>query len=500
MRTEPDSNRNDITGIIGVGVFFFLTILVPFLKIGGGFLWGDIGVDEFSLSIDLFWDKMNGIFMTIPFETNYYGFSNPIYTSLGVEVNILSIWLLIPLWSSIWLGLGILGTVLVLIPPLMKIGKHKPIKIPLGLIGLIFGLVATVVEYGLFFLLWIIEDWGELSPHINIFVLSCFIIGWISLVNGYRYPRKKIEKIGNIPAEVAASENKIILEAENIYKYFGGVKALEGASVMVTKNKLISLIGPNGCGKTTLFNIITSWLPKTNLNTEKEEETKENFLVRFQKWITDNFNIRKKTTAEKFISPEVGSVRFEDKRIDGLSAHETALTGMLRTFQTTRNWANLTVLENLLVAPHNQTGEALWKNFIYWKKIREDERKNTLKALEVLEFLEITHIRDQIAQELSGGQLKLLALGRLLMTVPRMILLDEPMAGINPTLGNKIMDKIVDLKEEATIFLIEHNMDVVFNYSDEIFVMASGKIIAQGTPTEIETNREVIEAYLGKDY
>ncbi len=118
----------------------------------------------------------------------------------------------------------------------------------------------------------------------------------------------------------------------------------------------------------------------------------------------------------------------------------------------------------------------------------------------MLEFLEIMHIRDQLAEELSGGQLKLLSLGRLLMTVPSLILLDEPMAGINPTLGNKIMDKILELKEDVTIFLIEHNMDVVFNYSDEIFVMASGKMIAHGTPDEIETNRDVIEAYLGEDY
>ncbi len=123
-----------------------------------------------------------------------------------------------------------------------------------------------------------------------------------------------------------------------------------------------------------------------------------------------------------------------------------------------------------------------------------------MRALDVLEFLEISHIRDQLGEELSGGQLKLLALGRLLMTAPRLLLLDEPMAGINPTLGNKIMDKILDLTKDSTVFLIEHNMDVVFNYSDEIFVMARGKIIAQGTPDEIETNRDVIEAYLGADY
>ena len=183
-----------------------------------------------------------------------------------------------------------------------------------------------------------------------------------------------------------------------------------------------------------------------------------------------------------------------------MTTHEAALTGMLRTFQTTRNWPQLTVLENLLVAPHKQTGEGFFNLFFRRKRIKDEERRNVLKALEILDFLEITHIRDQLGEELSGGQLKLLALGRLLMTAPRLILLDEPMAGVNPTLGNKIMDKILELKHESTIFLIEHNMDVVFNYSDEIYVMARGKIIAQGTPNEIETNREVIEAYLGKDY
>lgn len=478
MRTEPDSKRNDIKGIIGVGIFFFLTIIIPFLKIGGGFLWGAIDLSEIPsiemlLSYDLYWDKMTGSFLTVPFETHWDTFLNPLYTSLELE-ELMFVWLLIPFWGPFWLMLGTLGAVLVLIPPLMKIGKKEPIKIPLGLIGLLIGLIATMVEYGLFILLFILEDWMLLSPHINLFILGCFIFGWISLVNGYRYPRKTFEKTGHIPTEDTVSEKNITLEAENIYKYFGGVKALDGASVMVKRNKLVSLIGPNGCGKTTLFNVITSWLPKTNPFTEKEDIEKRR--------------------------QEVGSVRFEGERIDGLSAHETALTGMLRTFQTTRNWADLTVLENLLVAPHNQTGESLWKNFIFWKKISEDERKNTLKALEVLEFLEITHIRDQLAQELSGGQLKLLAIARLLMSAPSLLLLDEPMAGINPTLGNKIMDKIVNLTEEATVFLIEHNMDVVFNYSDEIFVMARGKIIAQGTPTDIENNKEVIEAYLGADY
>lgn len=295
------------------------------------------------------------------------------------------------------------------------------------------------------------------------------------------------------------------LQAKDIYKNFGGLKALEGASVLVNKNQVISLIGPNGCGKTTLFNVITCWLDKSHpddadIAEMKMKESMGAQLTNYLRNIKQKFKRSDVKSSEDYLTEDVGSVKFEEKRIDGLTAHEAALTGMMRTFQTTRNWPKLTVLENLLVAPPKQTGESLLNIFLRKRKIKEEERRNTLKALEILEFLEITHIRDQPGEELSGGQLKLLALGRLLMTAPRLILLDEPMAGVNPTLGNKIMDKIVELKTDSTIFLIEHNMDVVFNYSDEIFVMARGKIIAQGTPNEIETNREVIEAYLGKDY
>jgi ABC-type branched-subunit amino acid transport system ATPase component len=290
-----------------------------------------------------------------------------------------------------------------------------------------------------------------------------------------------------------AKEN-ISLDAQDIHKYFGGVRALEGASIVVTKNKLVSLIGPNGSGKTTFFNVVTAWLEKTipKEHAEKRSQEERNSIIN---WISQKLD---RSHVEEI--EDVGHVLFEDTRIDGMTTHDAALTGMLRTFQTTRNWPQLTVLENMLVAPHRQTGEGFFNIFFRRKKIKEEERQNVLKALEILDFLEITHIRDQLGEELSGGQLKLLAIGRLLMTAPRLILLDEPMAGVNPTLGNKIMDKILELKKDSTIFLIEHNMDVVFNYSDDIYVMARGKIIAQGTPKEIETNREVIEAYLGKDY
>lgn len=260
-------------------------------------------------------------------------------------------------------------------------------------------------------------------------------------------------------------ESNIHLYAEDISKNFGGIVALDKASLSVKKNSLTSLIGPNGSGKTTLFNVITGWI---NKSTPEEED--------------------------------VGIVSYNGKRIDGMIPHKIALLGLTRTFQTTRNWDNLTVLENMLVTPIDQTGEKFLNIFFKRKKIQAEERENVLKALEILDFLEITHIRDQLTSELSGGQKKLLAIGRLLMTLPKVLLLDEPLAGVNPTLGNKIMDKVVDLKKDLTIFLIEHDMGVIFNYSDEIFVMARGKVIAQGNPEEIQNNKEVIEAYLGADY
>lgn len=294
-----------------------------------------------------------------------------------------------------------------------------------------------------------------------------------------------------------------ILIAEDIHKHFEGLVALDGATVVVEKNKITSLIGPNGSGKTTLFNVITGWLTKTNPRNPEEGEYADDDVV--QEGLIDRHKRKEsiekgEPIPEKFLAQDVGHVTFEQERIDGLSAHEISLNGLMRTFQTTRNWPKLTVLENLLVAPPGQVGEKFFNIFLKRKQIKKQERENTKKALEILHFLEISHIRDRITNELSGGQLKLVAIGRLLMCAPRLILLDEPLAGVNPTLGNKIMDKVVELKRDHSIFLIEHDMNVVFNYSDEIFVMARGKVIAQGQPEEIQNNKQVIEAYLGADY
>ncbi len=311
------------------------------------------------------------------------------------------------------------------------------------------------------------------------------------------------------------------LAVANIHKHFGGIQALNGTTLIVTKSKLTALIGPNGSGKTTLFNVITGWLSKT---VPRDPEATDESKGIYQIGLLDRLRLRwyrlqKKEIPSQFMPEDVGEVNYvkwlqeeaessstnieknwEIERLDGYQAYEIAQRGLMRTFQTTRNWPNLTVLENLLVAPQNQLGDSLLNVLFKRRQIKEQEREHVLKALEILEFLEISHIRDHLANELSGGQLKLLALGRILMTAPSLILLDEPLAGINPSLGLKIMDKILELRKVATIFLIEHDMNVVFNYSDEIFVMANGKVIASGEPEYIKNNRDVIEAYLGEDY
>ncbi len=252
-----------------------------------------------------------------------------------------------------------------------------------------------------------------------------------------------------------------VLHAENIHKYFGGVKALNGTTVSVKKGELTALIGPNGSGKSTFFNVITG-----------------------------------------FLQPELhsGEILFESMSIKGMPPHRIPRKGMVRTFQHTRNFPNMTVLENMLVSPFKQTGESIVWGFLYKSVWRHEEAKYVKKALEILNFLEISHVSDHLASELSGGQQKLLAIGRLLMTEPSLLLLDEPVAGVNPTLANKIFDQIISLKnnEGIDVLLIEHNMDVVMSFSDRIIVMADGRVIAEGDADTIQKDRKVLDAYLGE--
>ena len=185
---SSENNTNAVIGIIGAGVFFFLTVIVSFLKVLGGFLSWNVTEGLFIGTFDFYWDKMTVTVLFISVGIGYDDFES--LESLGIESNLEIIWTILPLWGLVFLGLGFLGAVLVVIPPLMKLGNAQPIEAPLGLIGLIAGLVATGVEYGLFLLLWLLEDWGEQAPNINIILLGSFIIGWIALIIGYYFSTK----------------------------------------------------------------------------------------------------------------------------------------------------------------------------------------------------------------------------------------------------------------------------------------------------------------------
>jgi len=252
-----------------------------------------------------------------------------------------------------------------------------------------------------------------------------------------------------------------ILRVENVTKSFGGVKAANRASLSVTQGSITGLIGPNGAGKTTLFNIVTG-----------------------------------------FIKPDSGHVFFRGQRIDGLSPHQVFHKGLVRTFQIPRELKGMTVLENLMMVPTEQSGEHLWYTwFVPWKVARE-ERQNIERAIEVLEFVDLIHLRDEYAANLSGGQKKLLELARTLMTRPTMILLDEPAAGVNRTLMRRLVEDIERVRKEMgiTFLVIEHDMDLVTTLCDTLIVMSEGSKLAEGTPEEVRSDERVLEAYLGGQY
>ena len=247
----------------------------------------------------------------------------------------------------------------------------------------------------------------------------------------------------------------MMLEIEVIQKSFGGIKALDGVSLGVEKNTIVGLIGPNGSGKTTLLNVISG-----------------------------------------FLAPDKGRVIFEGRDISDLKAYEISRLGMCRTFQITRLFRNMTVLESMLVASRGQD-DGVSPVFFNKNKLMDRERSDVHDALEILDFLEIVHLKYEYASALSGGQQKLLSLGMVLMADPLMILLDEPVAGVNPTLANKIFEKVMQEKQERTFLVIEHNIDILMSFCDIIYVMNKGKLVASGTPEEIQCNETVIDVYLG---
>ena len=249
-----------------------------------------------------------------------------------------------------------------------------------------------------------------------------------------------------------------VLSLERVTKSFGGFTAVDGISLALPRGAIGGLIGPNGAGKTTLFNALAGLVP-----------------------------------------PDSGRVLLDGAPIQGLSPTRTFAAGLARTFQIPRPFPEMTVLENTMLVAAPQSGEAFWMNWIAPGKVAAEEHALRDRADEVIEFCGLTRVRDDLAATLSGGQLKLLELARVMMAEPKIILLDEPAAGVNPTLMASLVDKIKALNARGQSFLIiEHNMDVVMSICEPIFVMAQGQLIYEGDAAGARADPAVLDAYLGE--
>ncbi|MGD8343145.1 MAG: ABC transporter ATP-binding protein, partial [Desulfobacterales bacterium] len=252
-----------------------------------------------------------------------------------------------------------------------------------------------------------------------------------------------------------------MLEIKRVEKSFGGLKAVDDCSLEVRKGTITGLIGPNGAGKTTLFNIITG-----------------------------------------HFKPDRGKIFFQGEAIEGLAPHQIFKKKVYRTFQITREFTHMTVLENLMIMPEHQLGERIWNTWFRPSTIRDQEKELRDKALEVLEYVELIDLKDEYAGSLSGGQKKLLEIARSMMADPTLVLLDEPGAGVNPTLMRKLIANIESLRDQKgmTFFLIEHDMDLVMNLCDPVIVMSEGTKLTEGSAADIKKDERVLEAYLGGQY
>lgn len=254
------------------------------------------------------------------------------------------------------------------------------------------------------------------------------------------------------------NDDDVILRASGVAKHFGGLRALQGVDFEVERGSITSLIGPNGAGKTTMFNVITG-----------------------------------------FYRADGGTIEYNGQHIQHLASHEIVHRGLTRTFQLTRVIERLTVLENLMVAAPDHPGDRLWNVFGRPLAVREREAKVREKALNLLDFIKLGRLAHDFAGTLSGGQRKLVEFGRALMADPVMILMDEPMAGVNRTLGWELLEHVRELRENSgiTFLIVEHDMDVVMTISDSVVVMDQGSTLAVGSATEVRNDPRVIDAYLG---
>ena len=239
---------------------------------------------------------------------------------------------------------------------------------------------------------------------------------------------------------------------------FGGLRAVDNCSFEVEAGTITGLIGPNGAGKSTMFNLITDMVPLQN-----------------------------------------GRIFFDGRRLDGIPPHSVARRGVARTFQIPGELGRMTALENLALVPEGQLGEAMFTSLFAPGVVRRQEERVREQAREVLGLLQLTHLEDELAANLSTGQKKLLEIGRALMASPKLVLLDEPAAGVNPTLMREIAATIRQLRDDRGItwVIVEHDVPLIMDLSDRVIVMAEGRVIADGNPDEVRSNKRVLDAYLG---
>ena len=248
-----------------------------------------------------------------------------------------------------------------------------------------------------------------------------------------------------------------ILGTRSLSKHFGGIAAVDGVSISVQRGAIVGLIGPNGAGKTTMFDMLAGDL-----------------------------------------KPTAGEIRLQGRAVQAEPAHARIQAGLGRTFQIPRPFAAMSLVENVMLGKQGQSGEVIWPNWFRPGRVAAEERRNFAEAMELLEFVTLQHLAHEPARVLSGGQRKLLELARVLMAKPEIVLLDEPAAGVNPSLLEIIIERIGVLNSSGMTFLIiEHNMDLVSRLCQHVFVMASGKLLVEGTPETVVRDPDVIEAYLG---
>lgn len=262
-----------------------------------------------------------------------------------------------------------------------------------------------------------------------------------------------------VAAEPGAAKPDPLLVADGVHRSFGGLVAVDVDHLEVQRGAITALIGPNGAGKTTLFNLLTG-----------------------------------------FDKPNRGQWRFDGKEMAGMPAYKVARAGMVRTFQLTKSLALLTVLDNMKLGATGQRGERIL-NGMFRPLWTRQEREIEARAEALLERFKLAHMRDEFAGSLSGGQRKLLEMARALMVQPKLVMLDEPMAGVNPALTQSLLEHIKGLRADGmTVIFVEHDMDVVYDISDWVVVLGEGRVIAEGPPDSIGTNPVVIDAYLGRHH